>query len=313
LSLESYVSITAHFVGPHERLLLLKAMSLAGHPPVAALKALAQQAVERHLDAGAQVTDINRSWDSAFIVVEGRVNLYQDGQLLYAAGPTEVFGLVEVLARVGAGVVEARADLDTLALEIPATTLLSILDDHPVMTLDTIQALGRILLTTPSWLLSTTERTVPASGIVEPKGLELVNRIRQLQTNDVFAHARVDSLAEIASQYTEFHALEGKALWREGDPADWLLVLRDGRVDGRSSGGLHFSWTAGMVMGAFDALAAAPRWHDAIAATDVTGFRLSTERLYDALEDDFVMAADLLSTLASRVRAQRLALRTRIT
>ena len=68
-----------------------------------------------------------------------------------------------------------------------------------------------------------------------------------------------------------------------------------------------------MVVGAFEALAAAPRWHDAIAATEVTGFRLSTERLYDALEDDFVMAADLLSALASRVRAQRLALRTRIT
>jgi CRP-like cAMP-binding protein len=181
------------------------------------------------------------------------------------------------------------------------------------MTLDTIQALGRILLATPSWLLSTTERSVPASGIVEPNGFDLVNRIRQLQTSDVFAHARVDSLAEIASQYTEFHAVEGSALWREGDPADWLLVLRDGRVDGRSDSGLHFSWTAGMVLGAFDALAAAPRWHDAMAVTEVRGFRLSADRLYDALEDDFVMAADLLSALASRVRAQRLALRTRIT
>jgi CRP-like cAMP-binding protein len=306
------VSITAHLVGPYERLMLLKAMSLAGHPPVAALVALAQQAVERHFHAGAQATDINRSWDRAFIVVEGRVSLYQDGQLLYAAGPTEVFGLVEVLARVGAGVVDARADLDTMALEIPATTLLSILADHPVMTLDTIQALGRILVTTPSWLLSTTERSALAPEVVGPRGFDLVNRIRQLQANDVFAHARVDSLAEIASQYTEFHALEGTMLWREGDPADWLLVLLDGRIDSRTGSGLHVSWTAGMVVGAFDALAAAPRWHDAMAATAVTGFRLSTERLYDALEDDFVMAADLLSALASRVRAQRLALQARI-
>jgi hypothetical protein len=40
-----------------------------------------------------------------------------------------VFGLVEVLARVGAYVAK-RADLYTMALEIPATTLLSILEDR---------------------------------------------------------------------------------------------------------------------------------------------------------------------------------------
>jgi len=45
----------------------------------------------------------------------------------------------------------------------------------------------------------------------------------------------------------------------------------------------------------------------------VTGVpSLSAERLYDAVEDDFVMAADLLSALASRVRGQRQALRARI-
>ena len=64
-----------------------------------------------------------------------------------------------------------------------------------------------------------------------------------------------------------------------------------------------------MIPGFFEALATTTRWHDAMAATRVTGLRFSAERLFDALEDDFAMAADLLSALTARVCRQRQALR----
>jgi hypothetical protein len=57
-----------------------------------------------------------------------------------------------------------------------------------------------------------------------------------------------------------------------------------------------------MAPGLFDALAGAPRWHDASAVTPIQGLRLRADRLFDAFEDDFAMAADLLSVLAARVR-----------
>ena len=93
-------------------------------------------------------------------------------------------------------------------------------------------------------------------------------------------------------------------LWREGDSASWLLVLLDGRVDAVRQG-VHFSWTAGMAPGGLEAVAGVPRWCDAVAATAVRGLRLSAERLFDAVEDDFFMAEDLLAALASQLRQLR--------
>jgi CRP-like cAMP-binding protein len=52
-------------------------------------------------------------------------------------------------------------------------------------------------------------------------------------------------------------------------------------------------------------MAGQPRWCDAVAATPLTGLRLSAERLFDALEDDFSMAEDLLAALALQLRQLR--------
>jgi CRP-like cAMP-binding protein len=252
------------------------------------------------------------------VIAEGRVGVYQDRQLLYSAGPKEVFGLLEVLARVK-GNVEVRAEIETLALQLHVTTLLSVLDDHFVMTLDAIRALGRMLLATPGWLASTADRgrvglpeNVAADGHPPLLGdraggaeLDLVDRIRLLQASDMFSNTRLDSLAEVAAHFEEFRAEPGTVLWQEDDPASWMVVLLDGRVESSSRAGLRFPWNAGTVPGSVEALAAAPRWYDAIAATPVTGLRLSAERFFDAMEDDFEMATDVLASLAARVRRQK--------
>src|SRR5262245_32151544 len=128
------MSITAQLVGPYERLMLLKALSLSAHPPAAALAALAQQAEERHLVTGAPLRSTDMPWDSVHIVVEGRVSVSESDRELYSAGPMEAVGMLETLARVENGV-EARAEIETVTLEIQAATLFSVLEDHYVMTL----------------------------------------------------------------------------------------------------------------------------------------------------------------------------------
>lgn len=297
--------LTATQVGPYERLMLVRAASFSSHPPAAALAALGQQAAERHLDAGTVLARANERWDTVHIVVDGRVGVYERGGRLYSAGPTEAFGLLETLARAGAGI-EARAEVDTITLEIAATTLLSIFEDHFVMTLGAIQRLSRMLLATPSWLSETMTQPVRVPAI-DPHGeLDLVDRIRLLRTSDLFAHARTDSLAELAAQYEPFRAAPGTTLWHEGDEGGWFLVLLDGCIDSASAGGLRFSWCPGMIAGGVEALATAPRWHDATTTTSIIGLRLGAERLFDALEDDFSMAEDLLSTLAVRIRGRQL-------
>jgi CRP-like cAMP-binding protein len=293
----------ADVVGPYERLILLKALSLSSHPPVDAMGALARQAEERHFEPGERVPTADGPWEEAHVIVEGRVNVLQDGQRLYTAGPRQAFGLIETLARVGTDVVQARAEIETVTLEIRMATLFSILEDHQTLTFGAVRSLARRLLTMPAWLAGVATRA-PVAGVVLPEHFDLVERIRRLQTSDVFAHARVDSLAELASQYEPFQAAAGTVLWRERDPAHSLLVLTGGRVESTSIAGLSLAWTAGATPGVFDALAGM-RWHDATAVTPITGFHLTADRLFDALEDDFAMAADVLAGLAVLVRSQR--------
>jgi hypothetical protein len=199
---------------------------------------------------------------------------------------------------------EVLADLETTTLDIRATTLFSILEDHPVMTLTVVRQLARALMTSPTAATDVIARSVRMPEISSPTGFGLVDRIRLLQATDLFSHARVNSLAEIAQRFEECHVERATRLWRVGDPASWLLVLLDGRVDavGRN---VHFSWTPGMAPGGPEAVAGMPRWCDAVAATALTGLRLRADRLFDALEDDFAMAEDLMASLASQLRQLR--------
>lgn len=140
------------------------------------------------------------------MIVEGKTVVEEGGRQLYAAAPREVLGMLETLARVQGGV-EARADVETVTLDIRAPALPSILEDRHEMARDTIQTLARRLLADPtcSCLPGTWDRELFLPQIsAEP--LDLVDRIQVTQGNGVFAHARVDSLAEIASQFEEFHA-----------------------------------------------------------------------------------------------------------
>ena len=162
------MSNTAQLIGPYERLILLKSVSLSGQPPVEALGALALQAVERQLNADMVIVDARQPWESAYVVVEGQVSVSEDGGRTHSAGPRETFGLFEALARVENGV-EARAEADTLLLEVSATTLFSVLEDHRVMTHGTIEALANRLLSRPLWLASTMEQRIDAPLTVSPK------------------------------------------------------------------------------------------------------------------------------------------------
>ena len=132
--------------------------------------------------------------------------------------------------------------------------------------------------------------------------LDVVDRLRLLRASDLFTHARIYSLGEIASRFKEFRAEADTVLWREDDPAPWFMLLLDGGVESRSKTGLHFSWRTGTVPGVFEALAAAPRWHDARAVGAVTGLRLNVDDCFDALEDDSSMAEDLLARRRARPR-----------
>ena len=77
------MSGTPHLVGPYERLMLLKGLSPSGDPPVDAVGALAEQAIERRFGAGAVVIAADHPWDGVHIVMDGHVGVYESGRDLH--------------------------------------------------------------------------------------------------------------------------------------------------------------------------------------------------------------------------------------
>src|SRR5882724_2466363 len=203
-------------IGPYERLMLLEALSLSGRPPTDALAALAQQATERRFGAGSTLID-DQPGGTVHVVVDGRVTVHQANRRIYSAGPRETCGLLEVLARVHSGL-EVHVELETTTLDIRATTLFSILEDHPVMTLAVVRGLARALMASPAAATDVMARSVRVAELASPHSLDLVDRIRLLQTTDLFSHARVSSLAEIAQQFEEVRVEPGTRVWHESDP-----------------------------------------------------------------------------------------------
>ncbi|MGE0866153.1 MAG: cyclic nucleotide-binding domain-containing protein [Vicinamibacterales bacterium] len=287
-------------LGPYERIGLVRALAPPGQPPAGALVALARQATERRLSAGATLRAPEQPWPHVLVIVEGRVGVYRGQRLHYSAGPRDVVGMVELLARTEQDT-EVRIETDVLALEVTASTLLAVMEDHFGMTLGLVRALSQSLLTAPAWLAQSAARQRLAIPAGPTDHRDLVDRITLLHASDVFAHARLDSVAEVAADYEEFRVQAGATLWHESDAAPWMLVLLEGRIECASQGGPAFAWRPGSVPGMIEAFAAAPRWHAATAATPVTGLRLDVDRFLDTLEDDFQMATDLLAALAARV------------
>src|SRR5262249_24211984 len=161
----------------------------------------------------------------------------------------EAFGLLELLAGVKGGL-EVRTEAETTTLDIRATTLIAILEAHPAMTLAIIRGLARALMASPAAASDVIARSVRVPRLPGVTSFDLVDRITWLRMSDLFSHSRVDSLAEIARQFEEFRVEPATPLWRKGDPASWLIVVLDGRVEAAAGSGAHVSWTPGTVPGA---------------------------------------------------------------
>jgi CRP-like cAMP-binding protein len=87
-------------------------------------------------------------------------------------------------------------------------------------------------------------------------------------------------------------------LWREGEAAHAIFLLRSGRVRARGSSGVDFLPGPGFPLGALEALGESPRWYEAVCETPVVALQGHMGALVDVFEDNFEMAMDYLAVLA---------------
>jgi CRP-like cAMP-binding protein len=114
----------------------------------------------------------------------------------------------------------------------------------------------------------------------------------------VFQRSSITALAELARAMAQVRFEPGTVLWREGETAPAIFLLRSGRVSAQGSSGVGFEAGPGFPLGALEALGEVPRWYDAVCETPVVALQGHMGVLVDVFEDNFEVAMDYLAVLA---------------
>jgi CRP-like cAMP-binding protein len=286
-------------VAPLERVLHLKRIPMLSGLGGADLAVIADATQERFFPKGAVVLREGVPVGSVHFVVEGALGTVRRGARVGRVGPGAGVGGLAVFAGDPLGS-EVVAEEDTLTLELEADAMADLLEDHFPILLHVLREMSRRAID-----LLTRYRLDPAAGIPEcplagpPDGeIDLVQRILFLRGMTVFRRSSITALAEMAREMAQVRFEPGTVLWREGDPAPGVYLIRSGWVAARGSSGVTSRPGPGFPLGALEALGERPRWYDAVAETPVVALHGQVGALVDVFEDHYDMAMDYLALTA---------------
>jgi CRP-like cAMP-binding protein len=282
-----------------ERLLLLRRVrGLASLPP-ADLAVLADSARERFAARGTALLRAGEPVRAVHLVLEGRVRTRRHGRELELAERGAAVGGDLLLARDPAGL-DAIAVTDAVTLELDRESLLDALEDRFGIFASVLREISRELV---ELLVANGAGAVPAApprrAPAPPEGeIDLADRILLLRSRTPFEPCSIDALASVAERAEELRLPVGEPLWRAGDSAAHTLVVVRGAVRCAARGGAPFRLGAGENLGALEALAGLPRWHDAVVEEPLVALRADVEHVLDVLEDHADVGVQVLSDLA---------------
>lgn len=298
-----------HLVGPYERAIFLRTVSLLRRLEPPELATIAEYARERTFRKGDVLLRRGMETDAFFVVVDGCVRVtgaeHPGGKVLKGE---DTVGLLSLLARSDAGV-DAVAESDGLALEIGSDLVMDLFEEHFYFLLDVLKTLAASILRERKCIPdgSFLGEKEPIFGKSESE-LDLVNVIVFMSSGQTFRNASLDTLVTLARQIKRERFDAGHVLWRPGDRSGFMHVILSGRVrceqeDGRGT----FHCGTGYPLGNLESVAGEPRWYTAVAETEVFTFRNETENLLDLMEDDMQLGNEFLAAFARnliRVRGE---------
>jgi CRP-like cAMP-binding protein len=288
----------ARLVPPLERMLYLKRVPMLSGLPGSDIAVIADAATEKFFPTGTVVFREGVPVGAVHFVVQGSLATMCRGVRIGGLGPGSGVGGVALFARdpLGSQVV---AEEDTLTLELEADAVSEVLDDHFPILHHVLREMSRRCIR-----LLTRFRLDPSVGI--PEGpvdvreageIDLVDRIFFLRRMAVFQRSSITALADLGRAMAQVRFEPGTVLWREGEPAPSIFLVRSGRVQARGSSGVTFRPGPGFPLGALEALGEVPRWYDAVAETPVVALQGHVGVLVDVFEDSFGMAMDYLAAI----------------
>ena len=289
----------ARLVPPLERMLYLKRVPMLSGLSGSHIAVIADAARERFFPAGTVVFREGEPVGSVHFVVQGSLATFRRGARVGGVGPGAGVGGLALFARdpLGSQVV---ADEDTLTLELEADAVSDVLDDHFPILHHVLREMSRRAID-----LLTRYRLDPSAGVpecpIDDAGtgeIDLVDRLFFLRRMTVFQRSSITALAEMARAMAQVRFEPGTVLWREGEAAPGIFLIRRGWLRARGSSGVAFRPGPGFPLGALEALGAVPRWYDAVAETPVVALQVQMGALVDVFEDHFSMAMDYLAVIA---------------
>jgi CRP-like cAMP-binding protein len=288
----------ALFVGPLDRVLLLRTLPMLEGLRPTQLAAIAQHAQERHFARGAVLQAADQTAEAVHLIVSGEVEVERANQERRSLRPGDAVGFVEMLSRSHSRL-QAQATVDTVTLELDWDAQLAVCEEHfPVvmqyinyLAQRTMQAMrGRDLATKP-----------PVSFQLDQVDgdLSLIDRLLVLSRSQTFSSRCLDALAELAQHVTEVRWQAGEPIWRAGDSAEYFMLVVAGKILCAGPDGERFERSAGSTLGMYSAVGQSPRWHHADSADETLVLRIDLEPFMDILEDHFDLALDYLALLAT--------------
>lgn len=265
--------------------------------PTDLLAVLAEYTTERSFRANEVVFKAGQTPDEIYFVVSGEVEVRGES-FSRRLGPKTAVGGLSAYA-------EEAMTFDVVAVA-PTMTLALAVDDSYDIFEDHFPILKAVLMALSRETSELRTRLGPAAGFSNeilddpPDGgkLDLVQRMAALYQALRFARAHLESIADLAREAREVRYAAGYVLWREGDAADYMLVIIRGKIDCTTEAGQQFSLGPEDAAGTAANLAKTPRWYKATVSRDLVALHVRHESFYDILEDRFELAMEVVTGLS---------------
>ncbi|HEY6558244.1 MAG TPA: cyclic nucleotide-binding domain-containing protein [Polyangiaceae bacterium] len=288
-----------------ERVLALKTFDVFGSLAPQELAVLAEYTRPRRYNAGDTLQRAGVKARTLQFILQGGVELVQNGSAPVRLGPQDVLGGLSALSG-DVQVKAARAVVETTTLQLDREDLLDVFEDNFSVLLGVLRTLAKTQLSARRQLgqhagFSASESGTPPRPVAE---LGLVERLFHLRGALDFAESRVEALADLAQDAKVARHAAGEVLWEVGDLSEHNVLLLEGVIAGKNQNpAQYFEFGPGALVGGIDSLAGEPRWYQAVAKTAVTSLYIRTQHLLDVIEDDVEFAMDTLRVFARTLRS----------
>lgn len=285
----------SNLVSPRQRVLALKGM-----PWFSTMNRHVALQLARHLDERAFKRDElllgqHKPIETAYLLVDGEVELRRDGRLVRKLQAPETIGLIGVLARLDGAPGDILASSPVTCLAIDGETVSHVWESSFELTRQTLRFAAERAWQTRGQLPFDAPPSDVSAGEAPNRTLDLVEKLEHLRDGSIFRDVNMEALAEICRNQREIHYEAGQEIWAEHTRADFAIKVVSGVVDVVQDDEVVGQIGSGYVVGLLDSLAEVQRGYAVVANQRTVGLKMSVATLLDVAEDHFQLAMSILA------------------